>query len=201
MKNNSKYIWTGFIFGVVLIFIFVGNISNAQNLENYVVAGERLDGIIIGKSTADSVIANYGEDYKLINYSGYSYQMIYKKLGLGFYYCQNDPNKEIFSVEIKSPAKAVTSKGIRLGKSTFKDVFRLYGEREEESVGFEYVGISFNYKEENTEEDLEDIGNPDKASQKEVTEKKRNLLKKVVKRIDLFEMSELRQCDVNFPKN
>ncbi|MEZ5429278.1 MAG: hypothetical protein R2747_23725 [Pyrinomonadaceae bacterium] len=155
IKNGFQWLILGALVSAVC-FIFAGGLSRAQNLNGFVVPGERFDGITIGKSTADDVISTYGDDYKLINHKEYSFEMIYKKLGISFYYCQRDPRKEIFVVEIESPSRAMTSKGIILGQSTFEDVFRLYGNAEETSSGFEYPGINFNYEEDNVEEDSED---------------------------------------------
>ncbi len=253
MRIKKRNISTALALGLFSIFLlFIGNTSIAQNLDGYIVEGERFDGITIGKSTADSVTAIYGGEYKLIDHKGYSYEMIYKNLGLSFYYCQADPNKEIFVVEIEPPSKVITSKGIILGKSTFDEVFRLYGETTESSMGFEYKGIVFHFEEDVTEEDQEDARNVQKNPDKKVSDKKpenigfmidgsrgvesnfvvneltenhsnqinirsdrtliladdseqkdiekTKLRSKVVKRIELIENPELRQCDSKFPK-
>jgi hypothetical protein len=77
--------------------------------------------------------------------------MLYKNLGLSFYYCAADPNKEIFVIEMEAPARASTNKGILLGLSTIDDVLRVYGEPEG-GPGLEYEGIYF-YADEDTDGD------------------------------------------------
>lgn len=158
MKTGKRFFVTTSIFGVVILFYsIIGVISSAQSLEGVVNEGESLDNIKIGKSTADDVISKYGENYKLINHRKYSYEMIYKELGLSFYYCQNDAKKEIFVIEIEPPFKAVTGKGIILGESTFADVFNAYGKWDKSSAGFEYEGVYFDYDEDVDGEDSEDV--------------------------------------------
>jgi hypothetical protein len=160
MNFTNRHRLTVLIFGAIfLIFVSVGVVSFAQkDREGFVIEGQSLDGIMIGKSTADDVIAAYGKDYKLIAHNGYSYEMIYKKLGLSFYYCQADTDKEIFVVEMEAPAKITTRKGITLGKSTMGEVWDLYGEWEENSMGFEYGkdGMYFHFEEDTEGEDEED---------------------------------------------
>lgn len=153
---QKKYFMV-FALGVILfVFMMIGVKSLAQSLEGYVVEGESFDGILIGKSTADDVIATYGADYKLINHNNYSYEMIYKNLGLAFYYCQADPNKEIFVVGIEPPFRATTKSGIILGESTIADLFQIYGTTSATSSGFEYDGIYFDVEEKTSGEDQED---------------------------------------------
>jgi hypothetical protein len=98
--------------------------------------------ILIGVSNAADVEARYGMKYKLINKNDYSYRMEYADLGLAFYYCLKDEKKTVFLVELHH---GVSSKGIIVGQSTLRDVFRLYGESsgEDQSDIYEYKGIQF----------------------------------------------------------
>jgi hypothetical protein len=114
-----------------------------------------MDGIRIGKSNSEDVIKAYGDNFKLLDHNSYSYEMLYRDLGLSFYYCQNDPNREIFVVEIEAPARARTKKGIVLGESTMADVRGAYGEWDETSAGFEYegAGIYFDFREDTDGDD------------------------------------------------
>ena len=135
----------------------LGFVARAQenNLAPSVTEGESIDQIVIGSSTAGDVVARYGADYKLVKHKQYSYEMIYKNLGLAFYYCAADPNKEIFVVEIEPPSRAVTAKGVILGESSLADVFRLYGGESGRDEA-EYEGISFFAEVEDDEEDGDD---------------------------------------------
>ncbi|HQU85391.1 MAG TPA: hypothetical protein PKY59_19780 [Pyrinomonadaceae bacterium] len=150
MKFRKRFFFFAITFIIAASFCLIkGTVSLAQSLEGFIVEGESLDSIIIGKSTMDDVVSVYGTDYKLIKHNEYSNEMVYTKLGLSFYSCQNDPNKEIFSISIQSPFKVTTRKGIILGESNFADVLRIFGKSER---NYAFKGIAFfndeiNYKE------------------------------------------------------
>ena len=111
----------------------------------FVKAQEEVSGIKVGTSDQNDVLKKLGNDYELITYETYSRQLKYKKLGLSFYYCQDDPKQIIFSIEVRMPFKGAVGKGIVVGKSQVKDVFRLYGRPIEEisPPWLEYAGIDF----------------------------------------------------------
>ena len=158
MNVSKRHSLTILFFGVIFtIFASVGAVSFAQSSEGFITEGVSIDDILIGKSTMDDVINIYGNDYKFITHKKYSYEMNYKNLGISFYTCQADPNKEIFSIHIQSPFKAITAKGIVLGESTLADILRTYGEWNESSSGFEYEkeGVYFHYEEETIENEPE----------------------------------------------
>ncbi|MBC7798122.1 MAG: hypothetical protein H7Z37_14720 [Pyrinomonadaceae bacterium] len=152
-----------------IAFISVSVVVHAQkNVEktNVIKEGKGIENISVGKSTMKDVEKRFGAEYKLITNKKYSYQMYYGKSGLSFYTCQLDPKKEIFLIEIKSPYKAKTSKGIELRKSTVEDVEEKYGKPER---GLRYKGIYFYYNKING--------------------------KQLVTEIDVMENSGIRQCD------
>lgn len=118
-------------------------VSQTQSQLGRIKDGIGLGEILIGVSNAADVEARYGMKYKLINKNDYSYRMDYADLGLAFYYCLKDEKKRIFLVELH---QGVSSKGIIIGQSTLRDVFRLYGEQsigEDQSDIHEYKGIQF----------------------------------------------------------
>jgi hypothetical protein len=130
--------------------------------------GVGVGGIRVGASTSDDVVKKFGKVYLWERNKKYSYQMTYPDKGLSFYLCQADKNEVIFLIEIKSPFKGMTGKGIVLGRSTKEETERIYGPPHD---GFEYPGINFYYNR---------YG-------------KRN----VISEIDIVERSGLRQCDEN----
>ena len=146
MELKIRHRATILFFGLfLLISASTGVVSFAQSGEGFVTDGESLNSLSIGKSTMDEVVAVYGDDYKLIKHKDYSFEMVYKNLGLSFFSCQADPNKEIFVIEMESPAKITTSKGITLGESTFADLIRIYdlsalGDRVEFGGMYFYAG-------------------------------------------------------------
>lgn len=104
-------------------------------------AGIGIDGLRIGKSTRADVIRKYGRNFKTIKNGSYSTQMKYKN-GMSFYYCQKDRKQQIFVMEMRSPAKIKTAKGIVLSKSTVNDIKKKYGKPKS---GLRYKGIEFYY--------------------------------------------------------
>jgi len=104
--------------------------------------GTGVGDILIGMSSAADVEARFGRKYELNNKNDYSYRMDYAEQGLAFYYCNKDDKKRIFLVELH---QGVTSKGIVVGESSLKDVFRLYGENSsgDKTHIYEYKGIQF----------------------------------------------------------
>lgn len=112
--------------------------------------GVGIEGITVGRSTADDVIKKFGKNYVKKTYGKYSYSLNYPN-GLAFYYCQTDKKKEIFDIEIREPYRAKTSRGIILGKSTVEDVRKVYGKSLGQQAGdrredLEYPGVNFFYR-------------------------------------------------------
>ncbi|HEX5709651.1 MAG TPA: hypothetical protein VFX96_20400 [Pyrinomonadaceae bacterium] len=91
------------------------------------VEGWGVDNVVVERSTAAEVVAEYGEPDEVIKHKKYSREMAYKKLGLSFYYFYEDAEKKIFHIAAKRPFKGSTTKGIVLGESTVADVLRIYG--------------------------------------------------------------------------
>ena len=139
-----------------------------QNL-NIIKEGVGIEGIVVGKSTMNDVVRKFGKDYNWITNKKYSYQMSYPRLGLSFYICQADKRKQIFVIEIKSPYRGKTARGVILGKSTKEETEKIYGKPRD---GFEYRGVSFYY---NT------FGGT----------------RKIISEIDVTENTGIRQCKEN----
>lgn len=149
MNLRRGFFFAALIAAAAFTVLNFGPRGLAQTAEGIVTEGVSYDDILIGKSTERHVIEAYGEDYKLIEHNSYSFEMIYRKLGLSFYYCKRDPDKEIFVIEIEPPARVVTANGIILGESTVdeaEDIIKLYDLR----------GIEFFDAEEDSGEDDED---------------------------------------------
>lgn len=104
-------------------------------------AGVGIDGLKIGKSTRADVIRKYGRNFKTIKHGSYSAQMKYRN-GMSFYYCQKDRRQQVFDIELRSPAKVKTAKGIVLNKSLVSDLRKKYGKPKK---GLRFKGIEFYY--------------------------------------------------------
>ena len=151
---------------VAVIYLAVVGIGQSNQQPKLIKEGVGIEGIKVGKSTSADVIKRFGKVYRWEVNKKYSYQMTYENMGLSFYFCQNDKTEEIFLIEIKSPYKGRTSKGVVLGRSTKEEAEKLYGRPHD---GFEYPGINFYYNR---------YGN-----------------RNIITEIDIVETSGLRQCD------
>ena len=145
--NMEKLMRQLAFFAVPLILVVCFTAPSATVSQTQLQADKINDGIgvgqiLIGASSAADVEARYGTKYDLINKNDYSYRMDYADLGLAFYYCHKDEKKRIFLIELHH---GVSSKGITIGQSTLRDVFRLYGEKSggEQLDIHEYPGIQF----------------------------------------------------------
>ena len=135
-----------FVAALLMLAVFVhapsATVSQTKSPASPIKDGIGVGEILIGVSSAADVEAIYGKKYDLINKNDYSYRMDYAELGLAFYYCHKDEKKRIFLIELHH---GVSSKGITVGQSTLRDVFRLYGEKSggEQLDIHEYPGIQF----------------------------------------------------------
>ena len=115
----------------------------------YVSPGIGIEGVAVGYSTMDSVVARYGKDFGLLEHNKYSYEMSYEQLGLSFWYRYDDPEKKIFSIALKPASHAFTSRGVIVGKSRLRDVLTAYGKSgfsttaADETWFFAYAGVEF----------------------------------------------------------
>ncbi|MGI8670841.1 MAG: hypothetical protein ACR2J3_13505 [Aridibacter sp.] len=128
-------------FLILLLAGFLISAVQAQKSYKTVKAGVGIDGLRVGKSTRADVIRKYGRNFKTEKYGKYSVQMVYSN-GLSFYYCQKDRRQEIFVIEMRSPARVKTVKGIILSKSNIGEVRKKYGKPKK---GLRFRGIEFYY--------------------------------------------------------
>ncbi len=147
-KPNRKRLMRQLSFLAVLLILAVflhapsATVSQTKSPASPIKDGIGVGEILIGISSAADVEASYGRKYDLINKNDYSYRMDYADLGLAFYYCRKDEKKKVFLVELHH---GVSSKGITIGDSTLRDVFRIYGKESggEQTDVHEYPGIQF----------------------------------------------------------
>ena len=153
---------------IVLLLAGFSTTATAQKKSSFKIAtaGVGIDGLRIGKSTRADVIKKYGRGFRTIKNGSYSTQMKYRN-GLSFYYCQKDRKQEIFVMEMRSPARGKTARGIILGKSNTNQLIRKYGQPVKLN-SLRFKGIEFYYN--------------------------RYKGKKIVSVIDVVEKNGMRQC-------
>jgi hypothetical protein len=152
----------------LFILVLVGS-AFAQTKD--VKEGYGVEGVVVGKSTKNDIENKLGKSYTWTKNKKYSFQMTYKDKGLAFYFCQSDKKPKVFVIEIKRPFMGQTTRGIRLGTSTRKEVEKLYGSGNSKYRGREYKGIEFYYT-------------PTKKDE-------------IVTGIDIYEKAGIRQCKMN----
>lgn len=151
---NGRYIIVG---GTYFLTIF--ELPELQNFHQSAIEttdGRSMAGITLGQSTASDIRARFGvPDSVQKNDFWYSYQMIYSKIGLSFWFLQpyvdpavppgnsgekgTDLRESIFRISIIPPYRLRTTTGIILNKSTMQDVRNAYGELNwEASDGSDY---------------------------------------------------------------
>lgn len=138
---------------VLTVFLCASVMSSRGQSQSgylYVAPGLGIEGISVGYSTKSSVAAKYGDGYELIEHNKYSYEMRYVTKDISFWYRHGDPQQTIFALSVRPDSRAFTSRGIVVGSSTLKDVFKAYGKSEirtttaHETWHVEYPGIIFN---------------------------------------------------------
>jgi hypothetical protein len=125
----------------MLVICFLSISAGAQKV-NIVKEGGGVEGITVGKSTKKDIEKKFGKNYKWVANKKYSYQMTYSN-GLSFYFCQAEKQPQVFDIEIRSPYRARTSRGITLRESTLADVKKIYGTAKK---GLRYRGVEFYYQ-------------------------------------------------------
>lgn len=120
--------------GTIVIFVLAGislltaQTRNGEPRGGIAIPGLGIESILIGASTLDNVVSDYGDDFSTILHKRYSIEYEYKGLGLAFYACAADPQRRIFNIEITPPYRATTPEGAVLGKSVKNDVTTLYAD-------------------------------------------------------------------------
>ncbi|MCO6510488.1 MAG: hypothetical protein J5I65_06810 [Aridibacter famidurans] len=163
------------------MFVSVSKAQDTGNTKPVIIEpGAGFDGLQVGVTMIEEVIARFGEEYAIITHGSYSQQFVYKRIGVSFYVCNADPQRQIFVIELAPPFRAKTGDGIELGNTTLAKIREKSGEPSDEfNNGLEYSGIHYYYDLNDEELDLTD---------------KQKYERKVVK-IDITEKSGLRQCD------
>ncbi|MBN1638555.1 MAG: hypothetical protein JW866_06300 [Ignavibacteriales bacterium] len=88
-----------------------------------------IKGAIIGQSTKEEILQNFGKEYEEIIHNKYSVEMNYSDLGISFFYGYKDPFKTIFSIRLEYPFQGETLRGIKLGESRAQEVIDKYGQK------------------------------------------------------------------------
>jgi len=103
-------------------------ISKQVKKQEFVIkAGSGFDKYEIRQTSLLQIIIDFGLSYKLIESKNHSICILaYKKLGLTFYFDDNNSNSLLQSIEFRKPFSGITETGIRLGKSTMLNVEEVY---------------------------------------------------------------------------
>jgi hypothetical protein len=140
---------------LIIVSIYLTGCSNLNRFnslndkEIIIKEGVGIKSFVIGKTKEHEIINKLGGNYERIKHKNYSVEIIYKELGLSFYFYQSDTKKTIFSIHFRKPFKGKTIKGIILNQSTMENVIEIYGKpnwrtcNECDRWFSEYPGINF----------------------------------------------------------
>ncbi len=120
MKEAKNTIIFTFILSCLLFFSFEIHPSYPKETKQ-IIAGRGFDNYQIGVTSIQTIINDYGKDFKKIEHNGYSTELIYENLGLSFSY-HPEVSDTIFAIEFFHPFSGITDKGIILNISTMADV-------------------------------------------------------------------------------
>lgn len=90
-----------------------------------IIAGKGFENIQVGITTVQEVTEKYGNKFQKIEHNSFSTELIYKELGLSFYYIP-DESDQLIAIEFFYPFRGITNKGIILNESKMADVELAY---------------------------------------------------------------------------
>lgn len=117
--------------------------------QTLIVAGKGFGSFIIGETTQAELVQQLGKKYKLIEHANYSTEYAYKKLGVSFYFYQDQLEAGVFAIKFNRGFNGVTEQGIRIQNTTAEDVIKIFDEPQWTSCmdcdywSLNYEGISF----------------------------------------------------------
>lgn len=143
--------------GFLCLYSCTSLVEKYTKQENKIISGVGFEEFKVNETTIDEFIAELGDDYKEIEHNNYSVEIVYEKLGLSFYYKQNDQEKKVFTIIFEAPFNGITDKGIKIG-DTMQEAIDQYGMPTWGScdqcdiwyVDYDYAGIQFTVKRDTT---------------------------------------------------
>lgn len=96
--------------------------------EETIIPGEGYANFVLEKTSQAEVEQTLGKNYELIEHNSYSIELYYKALGVSFYFYQDQPERNVFTIRFHESFNGKTDKGISLNSTTIEDVIKIYGE-------------------------------------------------------------------------
>lgn len=118
-ENRNKIIFMVLLLSTLCLSF--GALQDMPKGNKIILTGIGFDNYRIGQTSIQSIIADFGNDFEKVHHNSYSAELIYKKLGLSFYYYP-ELSDTIFGIEFFYPFLGTTDKGITLNESTMADV-------------------------------------------------------------------------------
>lgn len=108
------------------LFLSFGTRQDCAKKTKLILTGIGFDNYRIGLTSIQTIIADFGNDFKKVEHNGYSTELLYKNFGLSFYYYP-EVSDTIFGIDFFYPFSGTTDKGITLNESTMVDVELAHG--------------------------------------------------------------------------
>lgn len=102
--------------------------EKANNKEETIIPGKGYGNFEFQKTSQAEVEQALGKNYELIKHNSFSIEFYYKALGVSFYFYQDQPERNVFTMRFHKSFDGKTDKGISLNSTTIEDVIKIYGE-------------------------------------------------------------------------
>lgn len=109
------------ILAISSVLISLNEVDNHSEKHIEIIGGKGFENYQIGKSTVQEVIEKYGNTFEKKDHNRYSTELIYKELGLSFYYYPEESDT-LIGIEFFHPFRGITDKGIILNESKMSEV-------------------------------------------------------------------------------
>ena len=157
----------------ISLILFVGCSIFNKSLKyqkSIIYEGRGINELNLDSLTIHDVFAKLGKQYEIIKWREYSYEYKYPKVGISFWYKQDDKEQKIISISVYTNRfKGSTFRGLNISKqTTLREIIKVYGNPEwgyaanTDVIDAEYeeLGIYFSFRKLKEEDEIsEDIEN------------------------------------------
>jgi hypothetical protein len=102
--------------------------EKTNNKEETIIPGEGYANFVLEKTSQAEVEQALGKNYELIEHNSFSIELYYKALGVSFYFYQDQPEQNVFTIRFHESFKGKTAEGIAPNTTTIEDLIKIYGE-------------------------------------------------------------------------
>ncbi|MEN9999562.1 MAG: hypothetical protein RI922_2552 [Bacteroidota bacterium] len=130
MKSNLVLLFLSWLIVSACGMQKTAEVSETQAIEKsqeIIVPGKGYASFELGKTSQVEIEQQLGKNYTLIKHNSYSIELVYKDLGVSFYFYQGQPERNVFSMRFNSAFEGKTDKGIPTQGTTIEEIINVYG--------------------------------------------------------------------------